>query len=822
MLWLHPWPDQGVFSVKRFLGLLVLAFLWVPVIHAGDGARWEKIVVDPPSVELVGRDAMRQVLVQGRTSKGRWVDLTHQARYLVSGGQAATVSQQGALLARGDGQASLEVRVAGRTLQVPVTVRESTQYGVLNFENQVLPIFNKYGCNASGCHGKAEGQNGFKLSVFGFDPRGDHQALTMQARGRRVFLGAPEQSLLIRKASGTTPHGGGTLVARDSPEYRLLKTWISAGVPFGTENDPVLVGIEVEPTQRQMEMSQSQQLRVTAKWSDGTHRDVTAMATYQTNKESMAIVDRQGRVDTGQVPGTVGIMANYLGAVSVFRAMIPRSEAVVDYPEVLENNFIDQHVNRQLQDLNIVPSGACSDADFLRRVYLDIIGTLPTAAAARAFLSDQRPDRRVQLVRQLLGRPEYADYWALKWSDTLRVERLKLGRKNAYAYYRWIHQSFLQNKPFNRFAREVVTAEGPLNELAAGHFYKSVGSPKDWASTLSQVFLGVRIECAQCHHHPFDRWSQQDYYGMEAFFAQVKFKQTSRGEAIVAAGAAKTTHPRSGKEVFAHPLATKMPAENKMGDRRVELADWMTRAENPWFAHNVANRMWAHFLGRGLVEPLDDFRLTNPPSNPALLDSLATCLVENDYDLHVLIQVITASAAYQRSVAVNTTNKEDEDNYSRFLFKRMDAEVLLDAICQVTGVQEKFAGIPVGSRAIQLWDSAVPHYFLKTFGRPVRVTACTCERAVDPTVAQVLHILNSPGIQKKLSHVGGQVASLVARHPDPSVLVEELYLAMYSRFPTSDERQNGMNYLKNQPNRQLATEDLCWSMMNSIEFVFNH
>jgi len=810
------------FSLKRFLGALTVVLLWAPLIHADEDTRWKKIEVVPSSVALVGRDAMQQVLVQGQTDTGRWVDLTHQARYQVADGQAVTVSRQGALLARFDGQASLDVVVAGRTFQVPVTVRESTQYGALNFENQVLPIFNKYGCNASGCHGKAEGQNGFKLSVFGFDPAGDHQALTMQARGRRVFFGAPEQSLLIRKASGTTPHGGGTLIPQDSPEYRLLKTWISAGVPLGTEKDPVLLGIEVEPTHRQMEMAQSQQLRVTAKWSDGTRRDVTAMATYQTNKESLAIVDRKGRVDTGQVPGTVAIMANYLGAVSVFRAMIPRSEAVADYPQVLEKNFLDQHVNRQLQDLNIVPSGNCTDADFLRRIYLDVIGSLPTAIEARAFLSDQRPDRRAQLVKQLLKRPEYADYWALKWADTLRVERLKLGRKNAYAYYRWIRQSFRKNKPFDQFAREVVTAEGPLNELAAGHFYKSVGSPKDWASTLSQVFLGVRIECAQCHHHPFDRWSQQDYYGMEAFFAQVKFKQTSRGEAIVAEGAAKTTHPRSGKEVFAHPLATKMPAENNTGDRRVELADWMTGAENPWFAHNVANRMWAHFLGRGLVEPLDDFRLTNPPSNPALLDSLAHHLVENDYDLHALIQLITASAAYQRSVAVNVTNQEDENNYSRFLFKRMDAEVLLDAICQVTGVEEKFAGIPEGSRAIQLWDSAVPHYFLKTFGRPVRVTACTCERAVDPTVGQVLHMLNAPGIQEKLSHVGGQVALLVTRHPDASSLVEELYLAMYSRFPTPDERQNGVNYLKNQPNRQLAAEDLCWSMMNSIEFVFNH
>jgi len=808
------------------LAIFFLVSSLLSVLSSSSGAaaepQWQRINVDPTHVRLKGRDAMKQLLVHGQTKEGKWVDLTHAATYRSNVDEVATVSEQGMLLSRADGAASVQISVAGQVLDVPVEVTGFSSYGPLNFANQIIPVFSKYGCNASGCHGKAEGQNGFKLSVFGFDPQADYQALTMEARGRRLFFAAPEKSLLLRKASGTTPHGGGTLVAPDGPEYRLLQTWIGLGAPFGSEKDPTLVGIQVEPQSRQVEMLQSQQLRVTAEWSDGSRRDVTAMATYQVNKDSLASVDKQGHVSLGQVPGTVAVMANYLGAVAVFQAIIPRSESIANYPPAVENNFIDRHVHRQLRQLEIIPAGNCSDGDFLRRVFVDIIGTLPTTSEARAFLTDQDPNRRSHLVKKLLQRSEYADYWALKWADTLRVERLKLGRKNAYSYYSWIHDSFRKNKPFDQFARELVTAEGPLNELPAGQFYKSVGSAKDWASTVSQVFLGIRIECAQCHHHPFDRWSQQDYYGMEAFFTQVKFKNTSRGEAILADGNPKTKHPRTGEEVFAHPLATEMPTEHPAGDRRTALAAWMTAAKNPWFARNVANRIWAHFMGRGLVEPVDDFRLTNPPSNPALLDALAQHLIDHDYDLHALIEIITASQAYQRSTKVNTTNRIDEDNYSRFLFKRMDAEVLLDAICQVTGVDEKFAGIPKGSRAIQLWDSAVPHYFLKTFGRPVRVTACTCERAVEPTVGQVLHILNAPGIQQKLSHAGGQVSQLVAKYPEATDLVEELYLLMYSRFPTDAERKNGISYLHNQSNRQLAVEDLCWSMMNSIEFVFNH
>jgi len=397
-----------------------------------------------------------------------------------------------------------------------------------------------------------------------------------------------------------------------------------------------------------------------------------------------------------------------------------------------------------------------------------------------------------------------------------------LGRKNAYQYYQWIHDAFARNKPLDQFARSVITAEGPVDENPAAHFYKVVSKPNEMASTVSQVFLGVRIECAQCHHHPFDRWSQTDYYGMQAFFTEVAFKSSSLGNTLVSTGKAKTKHPRTGEAVAAHALAEPVDDAAASGSRRERLAAWMTSGENNWFARNLANRLWAHFMGRGLVEPVDDFRLTNPPSNADLLDALADHLVESKFDQQQLIRLITSSAAYQRSATPNETNRNDGQAYSRFLFKRIDAEVLFDAICQTTGTQEKFRGVPSGSRAIQLWDSEVPHYFLRLFGRPVRATACECERVAEPTVGQVLHVLNSPEIQAKLSHAGGRVARLQRQLSQDDMLVDELYLTFFNRHPAADERAAASDYLQKNADRRLASEDLAWTMLNSLEFLFNH
>lgn len=692
-----------------------------------------------------------------------------------------------------------------------------------NFENDIIPILSRYGCNSSGCHGKAEGQNGFKLSVFGFDPAADYAALTMEGRGRRVFPAAPDYSLVLAKASGRMAHGGGSRIARNSVEYATMRDWIAAGVPFGSATDPKVVSIRVEPGERLLAMKAQQQLRVIARYSDGREVDVTGHAKFQSNNDGLATVAADGLVTAGEAPGDVAIMASYMNAVDVFRAFIPCTEQVANYPALAESNFIDAHVFRKLKKLNIVPSRPADDSEFLRRVYLDVIGTLPAADEVRRFLASAEADRRTRLVDELLTRPEFADYWALKWADLLRVDRQALGHKRAYAYYQWIRDQFATNQPLDQFARQVLTAEGPLAEVGPASFYKVVTKPGETASTLSQIFLGVRIACAECHHHPFDRWTQNDYYGMEAFFAPLSLKNTPSGELLLAAGNPTTKNPRTGEAIHEHALGLPTPNVSAPGDRRAALANWLTAAENPWFARNLVNRAWAHFLGRGLVEPIDDFRATNPPTNPELLDALAKHLVDKKFDFRELTRTITASRVYQLSSHPNATNERDEQNYSRAMFKRLDAEVLLDMVSQTTGIGEKFPGMPAGSRAIQLWDSKTNHYFLKLYGRPARISACECERNREPSVAQVLHLLNGLEIQNKLAHEAGTVAQLVRQISDNGRLAQELYLTFFSRMPSEQELANAVKFLERHPaKRRQAAEDLAWSMMNTLEFGFNH
>ena len=781
------------------------------------------VTVDPPAIHLHGPAARYSLLITGRTADGRLVDRTHAARLEVLDPHIARVTPAGVVHSAGDGTTSVRVRAEGRTLDVAVTVEGSTAPRRLNFANDIEPILSRFGCNASGCHGKAEGQNGFKLSVFGFDPSADYVALTQESRGRRVFPAAPEQSLLLRKMTGQMPHGGGARIPSSSADYETIRAWIAAGMPIGSPDDPAVASIRVEPSQRVLAPRGRQRLRVMARYTDGREADVTPLAKFQSNNEALAAVQPGGLVLAGDAPGEAAIMASFLNAVDTFRLVVPRAGRIEPYPAVPENNFIDRLVFRKLRTLNILPSDLADDAEYLRRVYLDVIGTLPTPAEARRFLDDKRPDRRARLVEELLRRPEFADFWALQWADLLRVDRAALGPKRAYAYYKWIRDSLAANRSLDEFARALITAEGPLREVAPANFYKVVAKPGQAASTLSQVFLGIRIACAECHHHPFDRWSQDDYYGMTAFFTGVAVKNAGGVEALAGMGLAQARNPRTGADILAHPLGENTPAKRDPGDRRAELADWLTNPRNPWFARNLANRVWAHFLGRGLVEPVDDVRVTNPPSNPELLDALADYLVQNKYDLHALIRVITASRVYQLSSQPNATNERDEQNYSRARFKRLAAEVLLDMVSRTTAVPERFAGAPPGTRAIQLWDSKVPHYFLKAFGRPERVSACECERNHEPSVAQVLHLLNAPAIHAKLTHAGGYVAKLAKRQPADEPLIEELYLTYFSRLPREDERKTALAYLREyKENRREAVEDLAWSMMNSLEFIFNH
>ena len=696
-----------------------------------------------------------------------------------------------------------------------------------NFENDIVPILSKFGCNTSGCHGKAEGQNGFRLSVFGSDPELDFRALTMEGRGRRVFPAAPDRSLLLLKMSGRMPHGGGVRIEPDRLEYRILRDWIAAGLPFGSPDDPQVERIEMEPLERVLSAGAVVPLRVTAVWSDGRRTDATSLATFQSNQESIARVDGNGVVTAGQLPGSAAVMASYLGHVALFQAMVPRGEPLpADLATAAQAlprfNFIDRLVDERLAKLGIAPSPIADDSRFLRRLTLDLLGRLPTADESRRFLADTDPARRERVIDELLERPEFNDYWALYWADQLRVDRETLGHKAAYEMYRWIRDSLAERKPLSQFAAELLTAEGPLTDVPAGNLFKVASQPGDAAATVSQVFLGIRIACAQCHHHPYDRWSQNDYFGMTAFFAQLQRRPSPLGEVLVAEGDPATTHPRTGKRVAAHALGTVEPEKDPVGDRRLVLAQWLASETNPWFSRNLANRVWARMIGRGLVEPVDDFRETNPPSHPELLDGLARELVEHRFDLRSLVRTIARSRVYQQSTATNVTNANDEQNFSRAPLRRLEAEVLLDAVSQVTGVPEKFDGAPRGTRAVQLWDSRVDHYFLSLFGRPVRKTACACERIDAPSVAQVLHLLNSDRVHAKLTHEAGAIARLVRGSLDDQRLIEELYFAFYSRPPTAEERNNATEYLRTASDRRQAAEDLAWTLLNTIEFAFNH
>ena len=676
----------------------------------------------------------------------------------------------------------------------------------LHFENDILPILGRYGCSSSGCHGKAEGQGNFKLSILGSDPISDWTAIVQEGRGRRIHPAAPHESLLLKKASGAIAHGGGNRISSNHEDFAILLRWIMDGCGLGPKDAPSLVSLRVIPMELEMKPSQSQPLQVWAKFSDGKEKNVTSHARYQSNADQVASVSEQGVVTGGDTPGDAAIMAGYLGEVAVFRVVLPRSGSTIQF-QLPQFNSVDSAIDNKLRKLNISPSGLCDDLEFLRRVTIDLTGQLPTETEINQFESDLSINKRRKKVEMLLERAEFADLWALRWADLLRVDREPLGHERAFLYYQWIRQSLINNKPWDSFARELVTAEGPTQEIGPVHFYQAVKKPGDQAAMISQVLLGVRITCAECHHHPFDRWKQADYFGMTAFFSNSAVR-----------------HPRTQEVIQPYALGTTMPdATPSISDKRILLAEWMTKPDNPYFARNVANRTWAWLFGRGIVEPVDDVRATNPPSNPELLDVLARQFTSDNYNLKKLILFITSSRVYQASSKPNDSNTKDEQNFSRAYFKRPDAEVLLDMIIQASGVPEKFPGSPDARRAVQLWDSKARHDFLKLFGRPNRVTACECERTHEPSVAQVLNLMNSPRIQAKLSHEGGFVARLSRDQADNKFVIDSLYKRFVSRPPTDQERLKALNYLS-EPGRprQVAIEDLAWALLNSNEFIFNH
>ena len=782
------------------------------------------IVVSPPSVILDRPESSQQLLVSVATTDRATIDVSRACTYEIVQPEIAVIEPTGLVHPLRDGETEIIIRHDAKEVRVRLEVRQMGEPQPVSFHNEIVPLLTKARCNAGGCHGKAEGQNGFKLSIFGFDAAADFAAIVKEGRGRRVSVTAPDWSLMLRKGAAEIPHGGGRKIEPDSDQYARLKRWIAEGAGFDdlqSQSSPI-VAIEVEPLQQSLLAGEAQQLRVTAVDSHGIRRCVTAEAEYESNASSIAEVNQRGLVEASDIPGEAAILVRYLGHVAVSRITLPRAN--VEFQRPPETNFIDRLVWDKLQRLGIEPGELADDATFLRRVYLDTIGTLPTSLEVREFLADNSPDKRTRLVDRLLERNEYVDYWTMRWLDILRADQLQISPQGTVAMQRWLRRQFRENRPFDEFARELLTVQGSTTAEGPASFYKILNKPDEASRAISQLLLGVRIECAQCHHHPSERWSQSDYVGLAGFFTGVKLKKLPNGnEAVVSLGGSDLPHPRSGETIAARPLGDGPADFSALSDRRIALAAWMTSDSNSFFAKAIANRIWAHYFGRGLVEPIDDMRDTNPASNEPLMNALADHMREVKYDLKAFTRTLLQARVYQLSCRSNASNEDDFQNFSHAAYRTLPAEVLLDAISQVTEVPEKFNGWPDGYRAIQVWDNRMPSYFFRIFGRPVRASVCECERSGEPSIAQSLHLLNSPEIMVKVQDRRGRVRQLAGSDLAPAAIIDELYLCMLSRPPIGEERSLMLQaFDAADVDRRAAVEDIQWALLNSKEFMFNH
>jgi hypothetical protein len=805
------------------------AHTWILAAESSTAAEPELRIV-PATVRLRGPDAGQQLAVEESLRPREVRDLTAASQYESSNPDVAAVDDRGWVSARGAGTARILVHSGRRTVSVPVVVEDFSTARAINFANQVVPIFTKLGCNAGGCHGKASGQNGFRLSLLGFEPALDYETLVKEGRGRRLFPPAPDASLLLVKATARVPHGGGKRLDHESQEYRLIRRWIGSGTPLGKATDPRVERISIYPGDRVLLRGAVQQLVVTAHLTDGTHEDVTRWAQYLSNDPDVAGVENWGRVEARQTSGQAAIMARYQGLVASFRATIPTGMAMDAPATFVASNRIEAAALEQWKALGILPSEPCSDAEFIRRASLDITGTLPTPADYHEFLGETSSGKRARLIDRLLDRPEYASFFATKWADILRNKREGKPdlRSATFAFYDWIRRRLAENTPYDQFVRGILAAKGTVEATPPVHWYRKLKESSAFVDDTAQVFLGMRLQCARCHHHPFEKWSQSDYYSFAAFFARVGRKPDILGqrngrenEVIFTARSGTVTHPKTGETMIPRGLGGDPIAISAEEDPRQKLVDWLADRRNPYFAEALVNRYWAHFFGRGLVEPMDDFRSTNPPSNPALLAALAESFAGSGYDLKRLIRTITTSRIYGLSSVPNATNAKDRQSFARHYPRRMSAEVLLDAIAQVAGEPTTFDGLPEGTRAIELPDESVGSTFLDTFGRPKRDTPCECERVSDATLGQSLMLLNSSEIQVKLSAQGSR-ADRLAKDPRPNEQkVDELFWAALGRGPSQAETSTAVGHLvKHAGNPRVAFEDILWALINAKEFQF--
>jgi hypothetical protein len=787
-----------------------------------------KLVVYPKEVKLSGPRDEQRVIVLGVWADGRTRDLTRVAAVSSADAKIAR-AEKGVVRPVSDGSTALAVEAAGAKASVPVTVAYATKDVPVSFAREVQPILTKAGCNAGSCHGSQHGRGGFKLSLFGFDPAFDHAQIVQSNEGRRIVPSDAERSILLAKPALAMEHGGGEKLKLHGRDYTRIRLWLEDGAPApNAKTDPEVTKLEVFPAHRIMAPGEVQQLSVTATWSDGRREDVTSTAQFDALNDAVAAVNAAGLV-TAKDAGETHVMIRFGGAAEVAQVTLPFAR-LEKFPDVPANNFIDTHLVAKWKDLGLTPSPLCPDDEFLRRLYLDAIGTLPTPDEVRKFLDDTDPKKREKVIDKVLERPEFIDWWALKWGDLLRINRTALQEKGMWSFHNWVRAQVRDNVPIDAFVRDVVTAEGSTFLDGPANFFQIGRGFEEWSETTAQLFLGVRIGCAKCHHHPFEKWSQDDYYGMAAFFTRIGTKNSQefglfgRETVIFIRTAGEARHPRKGGVVKPMPLDgdAKVSWDDEF-DRRKKLADWLTAPTNKMFARNIANRFWGYTMGRGLVEPLDDMRATNPASNPELLDALADELVKNKFDQKKLLKAIFNSRAYQLSHASTPGNKADGANvhFTHYTVKRLTAEQLADAVDFATGTREKYAGLPLGTRAIQLPDSEVKSYLMDTFGRPPRQVLCECERTTKPNIAQAMHLLNGAFLNQKIAEKTGRVEQLMAGKVPVPKAVEELYLATWSRRPTPDEQKKAEGWVNSAPSVRDGLQDLLWVLVNSREFLFN-
>jgi hypothetical protein len=695
-----------------------------------------------------------------------------------------------------------------------------------DFENEIQPLLTRYGCNSGGCHGKASGQNGFKLSLFGFDSQADYEEIVDRARGRRVNVATPEQSLLLLKSIGAVPHGGGTRFAPTSQAYEVLRQWISDGVPPASPTAPRLLAIRIEPSDRSLGSGDQVNLRVMASYSDQQERDVTKHSAFASNLDVVASVSEEGVVTAGKESGEATVMARFMGQVAVFTAILPHGIPLAQIDNFPARNYIDELTIAKWKKLGLTPTPVCDDSTFIRRVTLDANGRLPTAKEVREFLADQNPNKRAEWIDRLLDAPEYASYFALRWGSVLRNSNLAGADQASYAFHNWLKDMLARNRPYDEFVRGIIAASGEWQDAPAINWYWQSRDDQlhQVTADTAQVFLGQRLQCARCHHHPYEKWSQDDYYGLAGFFTRLGRKSFGQPPPYFASPTATTgeKNPRTGKVPDPRYLSGEAAVFSAEEDPRHGLVDWMAKPENPFFAKSLVNRLWGHFFGRGLVHEVDDMRATNPASNPQLLDALAKDFIDHQFDMQHICRVMLNSSVYQLGSEPTEGNQKDRQNFARYYGRRMIAEVFLDSIDQATGTKTKFNGVASSSRAVDLPHENFGSHFLDTFDRPRRVTGCECERSSGATLAQVLTLANSDEIESKIGDAQGVITRLLKDQRSFDEIVDELYLGSLSRFPTSDERIKTKYFVDAVENKTEAYQDLLWTLLNSREFMFNH